>query len=102
MVGWQRYTDGRDDVAQAARGANLLPAVSVSDSATPGGWRVYRSLDADVSLRTVPGQVTERMLRVDVSRYESGDVTLASPRVEVSAGHAYLFKAFVSGGRPGF
>ena len=101
-VGWQRYTDGRDDVAQAALGANLLPAVSMGGSATPGGWRVDHSLDADVSLRTAPGHVTERTLRVDVSRYVSGDVTLTSPRVAVSADRTYLFKAFASGGPPGF
>ncbi|WP_091448033.1 polysaccharide deacetylase family protein [Geodermatophilus poikilotrophus] len=101
-VGWQRYTDGRDDVAQAAPGANLLPAVSADGSATPGGWRVDHSLDADVSLGTAPGHVTERALRVDVPRYRSGDVTLTSPRVAVSADRTYLFKAFVSGGDPGF
>jgi peptidoglycan/xylan/chitin deacetylase (PgdA/CDA1 family) len=101
-LGWLRYTQGLDELSEPSPGANLLPPVEVVGSEATGGWRVGHSLDADVSLRTVQGAITDHGLRLEVSRYASGDVTLTSPRVPVSPDQSYLFKAYTSGGPPAF
>ncbi|MGY1762707.1 polysaccharide deacetylase family protein [Geodermatophilus sp. SYSU D00779] len=101
-LGWLRYTQGLDEVSEAAPGANLFPAVTTVGTEATGGWRVGHSRDADVSLRTVQGSITDHALRVEVPRYASGDVTLTSPRVPVSPDQSYLFKAYTSGGPPAF
>lgn len=111
-TGWLLYTGGTSSIAKARPGANLLPALDMtaagilagipagsgpSASAGPaGGWHVSHSGDAGASLELVDGQVSEQALKLDVTEYASGDVTLTSPRVEVKPGETYLFKAFAT------
>ena len=107
-TGWLIYTDGTNSIARARPGANMLPALNPTTtgasmpsgpapSAGPvGGWKVSNTGDAQTSLQLVNGQTTGEALRLDIPRYASGDVTLASPRVEVERGKSYLFKAFTS------
>lgn len=107
-AGWMMYTGGTSGVAQARPGANLLPPLvrtaegpvgASGPSASPGpksGWAVDHSGDAQTSLEVADGQVIGQALKLDITRYASGDVTLTSPRVAVEAGKTYLFKAFAS------
>jgi peptidoglycan/xylan/chitin deacetylase (PgdA/CDA1 family) len=99
-VAWIQYSRGGESISQASPGANLLPAVETVGSGTTDGWQVDHSLRASVALRTVEGHVSDHALQVDVTRYESGDVTLTSPRVPVLADQTYLFKAYSSSRTP--
>ncbi len=109
-AGWLLYTGGTGSIAQARPGANLLPtldrtaaralsaASGTSAAADPmGGWNASHSGDARTSLELVDGQVSSnKALKLDIIHYASGDVTLASPRVDVKPGKTYLFKAFAA------
>ena len=107
-AGWLLYTGGGASIAQARPGANLLPALgpTATDTATApapsatagtvGGWNVSRSGDAQTSLELVDGQLNAHALKLDITEYTSGDVTLTSPRVKVEPGKSYLFKAFTT------
>jgi peptidoglycan/xylan/chitin deacetylase (PgdA/CDA1 family) len=108
-AGWLLYTGGKNSIAQARPGANLLPtlvatttaggaaaSVPSSPAAPVGGWNVRHSGDALTSLELVNGKVTGQALELDVTQYATGDVTLTSPRVDVEQGKTYLFKAFAS------
>jgi peptidoglycan/xylan/chitin deacetylase (PgdA/CDA1 family) len=97
-VAWLRYAGDQGGASQATRGANLLTAGAAADDGGPRGWRLDHSGEAQVSLRTVPGHVTDRARQLDVAGYVSGDVTLTSPRVPVSGDQRYLFKAYYSNG----
>ncbi|MET1087435.1 MAG: polysaccharide deacetylase family protein [Arthrobacter sp.] len=106
-AGWLMYT-GRSTLAQARPGANLLPALDPTAVGAPvafgpstlagpvGGWNVGHSRDAQTALALVDGRVSDQALKLDVTRYASGDVTLTSPRVDVKPGKTYLFKAFAT------
>ena len=110
--GWLAYTARTDSFAQARPGANLLPALfpALAESVvTPGpppsagspvdpgaGWTVNHSGDAKTALELVAGPKGGHALKLDIPQYASGDVTLASPRVDVVAGKNYLFKAFTT------
>ncbi|KUG61064.1 hypothetical protein AVL61_07815 [Kocuria rosea subsp. polaris] len=106
--GWVLYTEGTDDIAQARPDSNLLPPLDESAAGPPapaglsasadsvGGWKAGHSGDARASLQLVEGKVSDRALKLDITRYASGDVTLTSPRVEVEPDTTYLFKAFTS------
>lgn len=112
-TGWLLYTGGSSSFAQARPGANLLPALdptvagasaagapAASGQSAPagsvGGWHASHSGDARTSLELVDGQVVDRALKLDITQYASGDVTLTSPRVDVEPGKTYLFKAFTT------
>lgn len=107
-TGWLLYTGGTSSIAQARPGANLLPALdptaagalAASGPSAPagplGGWNVSHSGDARTSLELVAGQLSDQALKLDITRYASGDVTLTSPRVDVEPGKTYLFKAFTT------
>lgn len=107
-TGWLMYTGGTSSMARARPGANLLPALdrivagapAASGTSVPagpvGGWNVSHSGDAQTSLGLVDGQLRDQALKLDITRYASGDVTLATPRVDVQPGKTYLFKAFAS------
>lgn len=106
--GWLLYTAGTSSIAQARPGSNLFPplaptAVGAATSSEPsasadsvGGWNVNHSGDAQASLELVDGQVSDQALKLDITRYASGDVMLTSPRVDVESGETYLFKAFTT------
>jgi peptidoglycan/xylan/chitin deacetylase (PgdA/CDA1 family) len=110
-TGWLLYTGGASQFAQARPGANLLPvldrtsagSLEASGASTPagtagpvGGWNVSHSGDARTALELVAGQVSDQALKLDVTEYASGNVTLTSPRVDVKPGQTYLFKAFTT------
>lgn len=102
-AGWLLYTSGGTSIAQARPGANLLPTLdptavgAPSSPASPvGGWNASHSGGASTSLELVDGQLREHALKLDITRYTSGDVTLTSPRADVEPGETYLFKAFTS------
>ncbi|GAA1756911.1 hypothetical protein GCM10009712_02230 [Pseudarthrobacter sulfonivorans] len=107
-AGWLLYTGGKSSIAQARPGANLLPTLVAttagaavasvpSAAASPvGGWNVHHSGDALTTLEQVNGQLSGQALKLDITQYATGDVTLTSPRVSVEAGKTYLFKAFTS------
>ena len=108
-TGWLLYTGGTSSIAQARPGANLLPALGPAAAAAPAalsgpsapagsvdGWNVDHSGDARASLELVDGEMADSALKVEVTRYASGDVTLTTPRVEVEPGETYLFKAFTT------
>jgi peptidoglycan/xylan/chitin deacetylase (PgdA/CDA1 family) len=107
-TGWLLYTGGTSSLAQARPGANLLPALDTTAAGAPaasrpsapagavGGWNVSQSGDAGTSLELVEGQLSAHSLKLDITRYASGDVTLTSPRVDVEPGKTYLFKAFTT------
>lgn len=107
-TGWLLYTGGTSSIAQARPGVNLLPALgptaagalAASGPSAPagsvGGWNVSHSGDAGTSLELVEGQLSAHALKLDITRYASGDVTLTSPRVDVEPGKTYLFKAFTT------
>lgn len=107
-AGWMLYTGGTSSIAQARPGANLLPPLARTaegsvGSAGPsaaagalGGWTLNHSGDAQASLQSADGQVIGQALKLDITGYASGDITLTSPRVDVEAGKTYLFKAFAS------
>jgi peptidoglycan/xylan/chitin deacetylase (PgdA/CDA1 family) len=106
--GWLLYTAGTDGIAQARPDSNLLPPLGPSAVGAPAlsgpsastdsvdGWNVSHSGDAQASLGLADGQVRDQALKLDITRYASGDVTLTSPRVEVEPGETYLFKAFTT------
>lgn len=109
ITGWMLYTDGPSSIAQARPGANLLPALDPTAASAPvaasapsapagsvAGWNVSHSGDAQASLELVDGELGDSALKVDVTRYAWGDVTLTTPRVAVEPGETYLFKAFTS------
>jgi peptidoglycan/xylan/chitin deacetylase (PgdA/CDA1 family) len=111
-TGWLAYIGVPGSIAKARPGANLLPVLNptaevglapgqvASGPSAPadalGGWTVSHSGDAQTSLELVDGQVTDQALKLDITRYASGDVTLTSPRVDVEPGETYLFKAFTT------
>lgn len=107
-AGWMMYTGATNGIAQARPGANLLPtlartaggaagSVSGTAAALPtAGWTVNHSGEAKTSLDVTDGQVIGQALKLDITSYASGDVTLTSPRVNVDPGKTYLFKAFAS------
>jgi peptidoglycan/xylan/chitin deacetylase (PgdA/CDA1 family) len=112
-AGWLLYTGGPSPIAQARPGANLLPGLELSVPSTPApsgpsesstpvaagpgtGWNVSHSGEAQTSLELVKGEMTAQALKLDVTQYASGDVTLTSPTVKVTPGQSYLFKAFAS------
>ncbi|MDR7083096.1 peptidoglycan/xylan/chitin deacetylase (PgdA/CDA1 family) [Arthrobacter ginsengisoli] len=107
-TGWLLYTSGTSSIAQARPGANLLPALGLAAAGAPaasgpaapagpmGGWNVSHSRDAQTSLELVDGQLGGQALKLDITQYASGDVTLTSPRVDVEPGKTYLFKAFAT------
>jgi peptidoglycan/xylan/chitin deacetylase (PgdA/CDA1 family) len=107
-AGWLMYTGGTSTIAVARPGANLLPAVSVAAAGAPtpsgqsapvgpgSGWNAGKSGEARISLELVDGQVSGLALKLDVTQYASGDITLTSPRVDVQPGKSYLFKAFAT------
>ena len=95
--GWLLYAGGNSSIASARPGGNLLPALDPTGQAGPvGGWTVSQHGDAQASLTLVDGRLNDRALKLDITQYSSGDVTLTSPRVEVEAGTTYLFKAFTT------
>ncbi|MBT2249580.1 polysaccharide deacetylase family protein [Arthrobacter sp. BHU FT2] len=95
-------------LAQARPGANLLPGLDPAggvnrnaqgpDEATGavGGWTVRHSGGADAKLELTDGRLGDQALKLQVTHYASGDVTLTSPRVPVEPHQTYLFKAFAS------
>jgi peptidoglycan/xylan/chitin deacetylase (PgdA/CDA1 family) len=106
---WMLYTGGLSSIARARPGANLLPALEpgAAGTGTPTasgpspaspltGWIVNHSGDAQASLGVVDGKLSEQSLKLDITEYASGDVTLTSPRVEVKPGGTYLFKAYAT------
>lgn len=96
-TGWLLYTGGNNSIAAARPGGNLLPALVPTAEAGPvGGWTVSHHGDAQASLALVDGRLSDRALKLDITRYTTGDVTLTSPRVEVESGTTYLFKAFTT------
>jgi peptidoglycan/xylan/chitin deacetylase (PgdA/CDA1 family) len=111
-AGWLAYTGRMGSFAQPRPGANLLPALFpalAEPAATPGpspsagtsvapsgGWTAGNSGDAKTSLGLVPGQLGGQALKLDITQYVSGDVTLTSPRVDLVPGKTYLFKAFTT------
>ncbi len=107
-TGWLLYTGGTSSIARSRPGANLLPALDLTAASAPmasgasaaagpvGGWNVSHSGDARTSLELVGGQLGAQALKLDITRYASGDVTLTSPRVDVEPGKTYLFKAFTT------
>ncbi len=102
-VGWLLYNSGGPNIAQARPGANLLPAfnsTAPADKSAPegsvGGWNVSQSGDAQASLKMVEGQLEDHALKLDITQYHSGDITLSSPLVKVQPGQTYLFKAFTT------
>lgn len=111
-TGWLLYTGGTSSIAHARPGANLLPALDSTAAAAPaasgqsapagsvGGWNVSHSGDAQTSLELVDGKLIDRGLKLDITQYASGDVTLTSPRVDVEPGKTYLFKAFTTTNTP--
>lgn len=116
-AGWLLYTGGTSSISQARPGANLLPALDTTAAAVPaagapaasgqsdpagsvGGWNVSHSGDALTSLDLVDGKLVDRGLKLEITQYGSGDVTLTSPRVDVEPGKTYLFKAFATTSTP--
>ncbi|MFC9772341.1 MULTISPECIES: polysaccharide deacetylase family protein [unclassified Pseudarthrobacter] len=107
-AGWLVYTRGNASMAQARPGANLFPAFDPSAGVTPaasgqpdpagqvGGWTVRRSGTAETSLELAAGELQSQALRLDITGYTTGDVTLTTPRVDVKPHQTYLFKAFAS------
>ncbi|WP_167467867.1 polysaccharide deacetylase family protein [Arthrobacter oryzae] len=108
-AGWLLYTGGTgSSVARARPGANLLPALDSTAVSAPmasgasaaaipvGGWNVSHSGDARTSLELIGGQLGAQALKLDITGYVSGDVTLTTPRVDVKPGKSYLFKAFTT------
>ncbi|WP_306908762.1 polysaccharide deacetylase family protein [Arthrobacter sp. B3I9] len=107
-AGWLLYTNGTSSMAQARPGANLLPALDrTAEGAMPapgpsapaapmGGWNVSHTGDARTSLELVGGELNAQALKLEVTQYSSGDVTLTSPRVDVQPGQTYLFKAYTT------
>lgn len=96
-TGWLLYTGGSNSMAEARPGADLLPAIGPTAQADPlGGWTVSHSGNARASLALVDGRLRDQALKLDITQYASGDVTLTSPRVEVEPGATYLFKAFTT------
>ena len=107
-TGWLLYTGGANSIAEARPGANLLPALAPTAAGAPAasgpaapadpvaGWNVNHSGDARTALEVVDGQLSDLALKLDITRYASGDVTLTTPRVDVTPGTTYLFKAFAT------
>ncbi|TDT85818.1 polysaccharide deacetylase [Arthrobacter sp. AG258] len=106
-AGWLLYSNRTASIAQPRPGANLLPALypaavgpPASGPSTPagtvGGWSVNHSGDAQTTLDLAAGQMGGRALKLNITHYATGDVTLTSPLVSLTAGKNYLFKAFAS------
>ena len=109
---WFAYTGRLGNFAQARPGANLLPALfpalagpaatpgpspSAGSSVAPsGGWTAGHSSGAKTTLALVPGQMATQALKLDITEYASGDVTLTSPRVDLASGKTYFFKVFTT------
>lgn len=109
---WFAYTGRLGNFAQARPGANLLPALfpalagpaatpgpspSAGSSVAPsGGWTAGNSAGAKTILALVPGQMATQALKLDITEYASGDVTLTSPRVDLAPGKTYFFKVFTT------
>lgn len=108
--GWMLYTAGPDNIAEARPGSNLLPPLGPSAVGAPapagtsasadsaGVWNASHSGDAQASLELVDGQVRDQAqaLKLNITQYASGDVTLRTPRVDVEPNETYLFKAFTT------
>ncbi|SCB77429.1 Polysaccharide deacetylase [Pseudarthrobacter enclensis] len=105
---WFLFTRGTGSMAQARPGANLLPAFGTTAEVTPaasaparassqvGGWTEAHGGAAEASLELADGELGGQALKLVVTDYRSGDVTLATPRVSVQPHQTYLFKAFAS------
>jgi peptidoglycan/xylan/chitin deacetylase (PgdA/CDA1 family) len=94
--GWIAWSGAAPaSIAEANPGKNLFPSMSAAADRM-GGWTAEQSGQAKVALKVVDGHVTNRALKLQVTEYNSGDVTLTSPRVPVQSDHTYFFKAYAA------
>jgi len=102
-IGWQQYTyAGRDfNLPDPAR--NLLAGSDFDTFGTnglPAGWQLAKSGALQYTAGRTGGYAAGSSLQLNVSDYQSGDITLATPKVNVTAGKTYLFKSYYQASAP--
>jgi peptidoglycan/xylan/chitin deacetylase (PgdA/CDA1 family) len=95
-LAWQQYTTAGRNLNLPTQDRNLLAANVGQQSANSplAGWQVSRSGDATYTVDRQSGFVTDKAIKTTVSNYKSGDVTVTSPKVSVTANQTYLFKDY--------
>lgn len=96
-LGWQQYTYAGRNLSLPRPQLNLLPSGSfdqLTSSGVPAGWQLSKSGTADWQSSLESGYVDEHSLTLTVAGYQSGDITLTSPKLALQANQSYLFKGY--------
>jgi peptidoglycan/xylan/chitin deacetylase (PgdA/CDA1 family) len=102
-VGWHDYTFAGRALSLPITNLNLLPdsAFNVFEAnGLPLGWQVNLHGDLHYSVSQANGYATGKSVQIAVQAYQSGDVTLASPKVAIHPNTTYLFKSYYNAGTP--
>lgn len=94
-LAWQQYIAANRNL-NLPSGVNLL---SVSYNGLPSGnsilgWKVSHNGNATYTSQQFQGIVSDKAIKLSVSSYGNGDITLTGPKVSLEAGRDYLFKGY--------
>jgi peptidoglycan/xylan/chitin deacetylase (PgdA/CDA1 family) len=95
IFAWQQYIAANRNLNYPS-GANLL---NVSYESSPAkdsilGWKVSHNGNATYTSQQTQGLASDKAIKVSVTSYGSGDITLAGPKVSLETNKDYLFKGY--------
>ena len=94
---WQQYITANRNLNTPSH-VNLLSA-SYNSSASNNsilGWNIAHTGSATYTSQQIGGIVSDQAIKVSVTSYGNGDVTLTGPKATLQADQTYLFKGYYS------
>lgn len=95
VFAWQQYIAANRNL-NAPSTINLL---SASYNSSPSGnsilgWKISHSGSATYTSQQFPGMVSDKAIKLSVTSYGNGDITLVGPKVSLETNQNYLFKGY--------
>lgn len=95
VFAWQQYIAANRNL-NAPSAINLL---SASYNSSPSGnsilgWKISHSGSATYTSQQFPGMVSDKAIKLSVTSYGNGDITLVGPKVSLETNQNYLFKGY--------
>jgi peptidoglycan/xylan/chitin deacetylase (PgdA/CDA1 family) len=96
LLGWQHYTyAGRDFSLPDA--TNIFPDSSLTSFSVrgiPNGWHVDQSGDLHYAVSRADGYASGQSVKLTVTGYRDGTLTISTPLISVQPHTTYLFKSY--------
>ena len=94
-LAWQQYISAGRNLNLPTHELNLLSTVPQPSAQDPlSGWKLSQNGEATYSSYRSDGIVSNNAIKLSVTSYKNGSVTMTGPKVSLTPSQTYLFKGY--------